>query len=309
MPDNAHIRPDSSADSAQVRRSGSARVVLPYSFRMNPDVLLVGCGDLGADIGLRLAGLGHRVLAIRRNADRVPPPLIGVSADLTREAPSLPDLELGHLVIALSASSRTEDAYRAIYVNGLRRALDSLDEKGQRPSRAVLVSSTRVFGTSDPSIICTEDTTAEPSDGPAQVLLEAEQLFASRVPHGTILRLAGLYGRGPARFVDKVARGEVTDPNRWTNRIHRDDAAAAVVHLLTRPQPPGPLYLGADDEPALLGDVAAYIAARLALPSPPPADPEQAHGKRLSNAKLRVSGWLPTYPTFRDGYADYPNHE
>ena len=71
---------------------------------MNRDVLLVGCGDLGADIGLRLAGLGHRVVAIRRNADRVPPPLLGVSADLTREAPSLPDLDLGHLVIALSAS-------------------------------------------------------------------------------------------------------------------------------------------------------------------------------------------------------------
>jgi nucleoside-diphosphate-sugar epimerase len=309
VPDNAHIRPDSSAGIAQVTPSDSGRVVLPYSFRMNPDVLLVGCGDLGADIGLRLAGLGHRVVAIRRNADRVPPPLIGVSADLTREAPNLPDLDLVHLVIALSASSRTEDAYRAIYVGGLRRALDCLDDMGQHPSRAVLVSSTGVFGTNDPSIICTEDTTAEPSGGTAKVLLEAEQLFASRVPHGTILRLAGLYGRGPARFVDKVARGEVTDPNRWTNRIHREDAAAAVIHLLTRPQPPGPLYLGVDDEPALLGDVAAYIARRLALPSPPAADPEQAHGKRLSNALLRASGWLPTYRAFREGYADYPKDE
>jgi nucleoside-diphosphate-sugar epimerase len=276
---------------------------------VNPDVLLVGCGDLGADIGLRLAGLGHSVVAIRRCADLVPSPLIGVSADLSLEAPSLPDLDLGYLVVALSASPRSEESYRAIYVDGLRRALDALDTMRQRPSRAVLVSSTGVFGTGDPSTICTEDTIAEPSDGPAEVLLEAERHFVSRVPHGTILRLAGLYGRGPARFVDQVARGEVTDPNRWTNRIHREDAAAAVLHLLTRPQPPGPLYLGTDDEPALLGDVAAFVARRLALPTPPAADPEQAHGKRLSNALLRDSGWSPTYPTFREGYADYPKDE
>ena len=274
---------------------------------MKPDVLLVGCGDLGADIGLRLAGLGHSVVAVRRNADLVPEPLIGVSADLTREVPSLPDLDLGHLVVALSASPRTEDAYRAVYVEGLGRALDALDAMVQRPSRAVLVSSTGVFGTDDPSVVCTEDTPAEPSDASAAVLLEAEQLFTARVPNGTILRLSGLYGRGPARFVDQVAAGEVTDPNRWTNRIHRGDAAAAVLHLLTRPQPPAHLYLGTDDEPALLGDVAEYLARRLALPSPPATDPDQAHGKRVSNSLLRASGWSPTYPTFREGYADYPN--
>ena len=33
---------------------------------MAGDTLLVGCGDLGADIGLRLAALGHYVVAIRR---------------------------------------------------------------------------------------------------------------------------------------------------------------------------------------------------------------------------------------------------
>ncbi|MGB3762359.1 MAG: NAD-dependent epimerase/dehydratase family protein [Ornithinimicrobium sp.] len=273
---------------------------------MDPDVLLVGCGDLGSDIGLRLSLRGHSVVAIRRRAELVPSPLVGVSADLTRESPSLPDLDLEYLVVALTARPRTEEAYRATYVDGLRRALDALDHAGQQPSRAVLISSTGVFGLTAPSPVCTEDTPARPSDGPAQMLLAAEQLFASRIPHGTVLRLSGLYGRGSARLADQVQAGAVRDPHRWTNRIHRDDAAAAAVHLLTRTQPPGPLYSGTDDEPTLLGDVAAFVAHRLDAPAPPSADAAQGHGKRLSNALLRDSGWTPRFPTYREGYADDP---
>ena len=76
-----------------------------------------------------------------------------------------------------------------------------------------------------------------------------------------------------------------------------------MVHLLTMAQEPQRLYLGTDDEPAQLGDVAAFLAERLDAPPPPPADPGQGHGKRLSNARLRSTGWTPTLPTYREGYA------
>jgi nucleoside-diphosphate-sugar epimerase len=270
---------------------------------MHPDVLLVGCGDLGADVGRRLAERGHDVVAIRRRAELVPTPLRGLSADLSREQPVLPDLDLSHLVVALTARPRTEQAYRATYVDGLRRALDAVDEAGQTPRRAVLVSSTAVYGDLGPDELIDETTTPRPADGPAEVLLEAEELFAERVPGGTVLRLSGLYGRGTARLLEQVRSGEVTDPDRWTNRIHRSDAAAAVVHLLTSEEPPAPLYVGTDDEPALLGHVAAHLAALVEAPTPPAADPAQGHGKRLSNALLRTSGWVPEHPTYREGYA------
>lgn len=269
---------------------------------MTPDVLLVGCGDLGADIGLRLATVGHQVLAIRRRAELVPPPLLGLSADLTREAPDLPALELAHLVVTLTARLRTEETYRATYVDGMGRALDALDDAGQAPRRGVLVSSTGVFGDVSPDDVTDESTPARPTDGPARMLLEAEQLFLDRVPGGTVLRFSGLYGHGSTRLQDQVRDGRVTDPHRWTNRIHRSDAAAAVVHLLTREASPDRLYVGTDDEPAQLGDVAAHLAGRLGAPAPPVADPGLGHGKRLSNARLRASGWVPDFPTYREGY-------
>ena len=114
-----------------------------------------------------------------------------------------------------------------------------------------------------------------------------------------------LYGRGAPRLLQQVRDGRVTDPHRWTNRIHRADAAAAVVHLLTMAESPGPLYVGTDDEPAQLGDVAAHLAAQLVdedVPVPPTADPAHGHGKVLSNALLRSTGWEPHHRTFREGY-------
>ncbi|KQV75473.1 hypothetical protein ASC61_10915 [Aeromicrobium sp. Root344] len=266
-------------------------------------MVLVGCGDLGADVGLRLAARGHSVLALRRRADLVPQPLQGLSVDLTRDRPDLPTLDLAYLVVALTAKPRTEEAYRATYVEGMARALDALTATGQVPQRAVLVSSTGVFGNLDPEVLADESTPPRPADGPARMLLEAEQVFSDRVPGGTVLRLSGLYGHGSTRLIDQVRAGAVTDPNRWTNRIHRDDAGAAVAHLLTRETAPEALYVGTDDEPALLGDVAAHVAAQLGAPTPPVAQVDLAHGKRFTNARLRASGWVPDFPTYREGYA------
>jgi nucleoside-diphosphate-sugar epimerase len=271
-----------------------------------PDVLLVGCGDLGADIGLRLASRGHEVLAIRRRGELVPPPLHGLSADITHDRLELPALELTHLVVALTARPRTEESYRRTYVEGMRRALDAVASARQSPRRAVLVSSTAVYGDIGPDEVLDESTMPEPADGPAEMLLEAERLFLDRIPTGTVVRFSGLYGHGEPRLVEQVRRGEVRDPHRWTNRIHRDDAAAVVVHLLTRPDPPGGVYVGTDDEPCQLGDVAAFVARRLDAPATPAADPAQGHGKRLSNARLRETGWVPRFPTYREGYAAYP---
>jgi len=230
--------------------------------------------------------------------------LQGLSVDLTRDRPDLPSLDLAYLVVALTARPRTEENYRATYVEGMARALDALAATGQVARRAVLVSSTGVFGDLDPTGVADESTTPHPADGPARMLLEAEEVFRDRVPGGTVLRLSGLYGHGSTRLIDQVRAGTVTDPNRWTNRIHRDDAAAAVVHLLTKDAAPESLYVGTDDEPALLGDVAAHLAARLGAPVPPATDPELGHGKRFSNARLRATGWSPRFPTYREGYAD-----
>lgn len=259
------------------------------------DALLIGVGDLGTRIGLRLAADGTDVAGLRRSAHLVPGPIRGVAADLTGDAP-LPALAADLLVVCLTADGRDAAAYRRTYVDGMARALDALT---RTPERAVLVSSTSVYG--DAEGLLDEDSPPSPARETAAVLLEAERVFAERVPGGVVARMSGIYGPERAgRLVEQVRRGEDPDPARWTNRIHEDDAAAAVVHLL-RGGPQEPTYLVTDDEPVTAGEVRAHLAGRLGVEWAP-ADAEP-HGRRLSNARLRATGFELAYPTFREGYA------
>jgi len=53
---------------------------------------------------------------------------------------------------------------------------------------------------------------------------------------------------------------------------------------------------------ALGGGIGRFVhsSSPSAWTRPPPADPAQGHGKRLSSARLRSSGWSPTFPSFRE---------
>lgn len=269
------------------------------------DAVLIGVGDLGTRIGLGLAEQGLQVAGLRRSAHLVSAPIRPVPADLLGPEP-LPSLSADLLVVCLTADGRDESAYRRTYLEGMCRALDALTRP---PRRAVLVSSTSVYG--DREGLLDEDSPPEPTSATGAVLLEAESAFRERLPQGTGLRMSGIYGPTRARrLVDQVLRGENTDPGRWTNRIHEDDAAAAVVHVLTRLAPdaePASHYLVTDDEPVPVGEVRDFLAQRLAdrLTTPWTSQPVEPHGKRLSNARLRRTGFRLRYPSYREGYGSF----
>lgn len=269
-------------------------------------VLIAGCGDLGTEVGLRLAELGHRVVGLRRHAEVLPAALTGQSLDLSLDRPVIPaDTEI--VVIAIAAGSPTPEAYRAAYVDGLRNLLDALDDAGATPRRVLLVSSTAVYDVNDAGWV-DEDTPATPKPGTDAILLEAERMLRARIPDATVLRLAGIYGPGRERLITQVRGGlaRQSATPRHTNRIHRDDAAAAIVHLLQRDQAPAPLYLGVDHAPATMNEVVTFLAAELGLPSPSiedsPSTSQRGGDKRLSNALLLRTGFLFRYPSYREGY-------
>ncbi|MBD8141363.1 NAD-dependent epimerase/dehydratase family protein [Frigoribacterium sp. CFBP 13605] len=271
-------------------------------------VVLAGCGDLGTEAALRFAALGHHVLGLRRSAEKLPAAIDAVSVDLGTTRPTLPaDTDI--VVVALSAGSRDVDTYRASYVDGLRNVLDALDEAGAADARVLFVSSTAVYDVDDGSVV-DETTPATGASPTAEVILEAEALLHARRPDGIVLRLGGIYGPGREQLITQVRDGDarLAEPagsSPHTNRIHRDDAAAAIVHLTTTSAPTDVLYVGVDDEPSRLDDVLAFVADELGSPVPPSAPPRgrQAGGdKRLSNARLRGTGFTFEYPTFREGY-------
>lgn len=287
-------------------------------------VLLAGCGDLGTEAGLLFAAAGHRVVGWRRSPEKLPPTIEGIRADLsTGELPPIPAGTTA-VVVAIAADSPAEDAYRSAYVDGLSNVLDAVLASAAGIRRVLFVSSTAVYGDAGGGWI-DERTTPEPGGFSGRVIREAEELLYSRLD-GTgiapvVLRLGGIYGPGRTRLIDQVRGGTAVIPaeSRFTNRIHRDDAAAAIVHLCTMEAVPAPVYLGVDSEPAELGDVLTFLAAELGLPhpassaassgsapvagaAPQSGEPSRGGNKRCSNALLRGTGFEFQYPSFREGY-------
>jgi nucleoside-diphosphate-sugar epimerase len=266
--------------------------------------VLAGCGDLGIQVGRRLADHGHRVLGLRRHPENLPAALDGQAVDLRRASPHLP-ADTVIVVVALTADARTGDAYRDTYITGLSRVLDAIERDVPTPPRAVLVSSTAVYDVSDGSWV-DEDTPAAPSTPTGAALREAEKLLARRLPGAVTLRLAGLYGPGRGRLLNSLREGTATIPAEpfYTNRIHRDDAAAAITHLATRLAAPDPVYLGVDHQPVERAALLRFLAGELGLAHPPVAAEAEPRGggKRCRGRRLRGTGFTLAYPTYREGY-------
>ncbi|WP_426765985.1 SDR family oxidoreductase [Pseudarthrobacter sp. 1G09] len=274
-------------------------------------ILLAGCGDLGTEAGLRFAGLGHRVVGWRRSPSKLPAAIDGVAADLSSaQLPAVP-ADTSVVVIAVAADAPREDAYRAAYVDGVAHVLDALERDGVIPRRVLFVSSTAVYGDAGGGWV-DEGTPPEPGGFSGRVLVEAEDLLRSRLAgSGTAavsLRLGGIYGPGRTRLIDQVRSGSavISQDIRYTNRIHRDDAAAALVHLATMADEPAPVYVGVDDDPADMGSILRFLAAELGLPEPEVGDagPARAGNKRCSNKLLRGTGFTFAFPSFREGYRE-----
>jgi nucleoside-diphosphate-sugar epimerase len=281
--------------------------------RLSGGVLVAGCGYVGGRVAAGLAEEGVVVWGLKRDPTDLPPGVRPVAADVTdREslAGGLP--RVGALVYAVAPAGPMAGAYRAAYVTGLHNVLAAVPGGVER---VVLVSSTGVYGQTDGRWV-DEDTDPEPGDDMARVILEAEAVATAGAATGVVLRLGGIYGPGRTRTVRQVVSGETRCPPEGTygNRIHADDAAAAVRHLL-RLADPAPLYIGVDQEPAPLRDVYAWIARRAGVPDPcaggrgAQADGSSASGagrrgtnKRCSSRRISATGFVFRFPTYREGY-------
>ena len=271
---------------------------------MSARVLIAGCGDVGMRVAERLLARGDQVWALRRSASDGLGGIRWLRGDLTRPETlrDLPD-HIEQLVYLPAPGSRDERAYRALFVDGLRHLLDALD--GEALRRVLLVSSTAVYGEHGEAWV-DEETPADPPGFNGKVLLEAERWLAAQPVASVVLRLAGIYGPDRLQLIERLRAGGVSVPRQrvhWANRIHVDDAAAAIAQLLAIDNPQ-PLYLGVDDTPLPLDMLYDHLASLLGAPLPNegPA-PAGVGSKRLSNARLRASGFAPQWPDARQGYA------
>ena len=267
-----------------------------------PTVLIAGCGDLGGRLARLLLDQGRHVIGLRRQARALPPGVQALAADLAVGVPPLPRVD--QVVFCAAPDSGDAAAYRAVYETAWGNLLAALCAAETPPQRVVLVTSTRPYAQQDGGWV-DEDSPVSARDAQTASLLRAESMLRESGLPGLVLRPAGLYGTGEGPLLRSLREGRAVCPAgapRWSNRIHRDDAARAIVHLLELTDP-APLYLGVDCEPtdhaALLRELATWIG----VPAPESAQaPPPAANRRCRNARLLASGFRFVYPSWREGY-------
>ena len=265
-------------------------------------VLIAGCGDVGSILAVSLLKDGHVVYGLKRDTSSLPDGVHPIRADLLKPGTltKLPKA-IDRLVFMPTPSSRDRAAYEAIFLHGWSNLWSALN---QAPVRTLLVSSTAVFGEAAGGMV-DERTLPGPTGFNGKVLLEMEQLAGRNTDNLIVIRISGIYGPGRERLIRLAAsKGpEVQQtPPFFTNRIHLDDAAGVLKHLLELDEPED-LYLATDDLPAARYDVIAWLAKEQGCPVPIGLTDEHAsQGKRVSNRRLRESGFKLTYPDYRAGY-------
>jgi nucleoside-diphosphate-sugar epimerase len=271
--------------------------------------LIVGCGYVGLPLALLLQERGDEVTGwvrseksagelAEKGVDRI---VIGNVAEEIGWSGAGEKFDA--IVHCASSGGGGAAAYREVYLEGVRQM-----NRHQSQARRIFVSSTSVYGQSDGSWV-DENSPAQPASETSRILRETED--EALETGGIVVRAAGIYGPGRAALFEKFRRGDATmegDGSRWVNSVHQADVVGALIHLLDAGVG-GQVYNAADDEPVTLREYYAWCSEKLGKPMPPAGvrDPNRKRGltnKRVSNRKLRGTGCVPRFPTFREGLAD-----
>jgi nucleoside-diphosphate-sugar epimerase len=128
-----------------------------------------------------------------------------------------------------------------------------------------------------------------------------------------ILRLSGIYGPGRNALVnlENGTARRLVKPGQVFNRIHCDDIAGALWHLLKDIS--GGIFNVTDDLPAPPQDVVTYAAGLMGVTPPPEIPFETAQlspmarsfygeNKRVANTAIKAAGYRFRFPDYRSAF-------
>jgi nucleoside-diphosphate-sugar epimerase len=270
---------------------------------------------------------GHQVTAVARSTAKRDA-LNGLGAHAVEvnlfDAEALPAAVKGHDVIVNLATSippssralmpwswRANSKVRRVISNNLRIAAKYADVE-----RFIQESFAPIYADAGDKWI-TETSAIDPPRY-NRAVVEAERAvaqFATTGGVGVALRFGYFYGADSGfaldmlRMVRKGWAPSFGSPDGYISSVSHDDAALAVVRVLTGP---GGTYNVTDDEPVTKREFYAAIAKAIKEPEPKFLPPwvrylagsiGEALGRsqRISNKRLRSTGWNPKYSSITRG--------
>lgn len=208
-------------------------------------------------------------------------------------------------VYCVSAGAKSTEAYHRAYQVGFSNLIKVLDPA----VRLIFVSTTGVYPETNGGWV-DEQTLVDES---AVLPMYREILYSERQAlergNAVVLRFSGIYGPNRIRAIQAALNAPQMLEVReiaYTNRIHVEDGARAVVHCLAS-NLPTTTYCVTDSEPAPLHEIIAWIKEQRGLKFSQvicgsDADHLPKSNKRVSNSRLAATGFTWNYPSYREGY-------
>lgn len=276
-----------------------------------PRVFIAGCGFVGlatarffAEHGWEVVGCTHSAESAAGLAGEGFPVVAADIADREAVAAHAARGPFDAVIHCASSGRGGAEQYRRVYLEGAQNLAAVF-----APGTLLFTSSTSVYAQTDGAWV-SEESPAEPDRETGRILRATEDFVLAQ--SGIVTRLAGIYGPGRSVLLRKFFDGTATiegDGAKWINQAHRDDIAAALVHLVTT-QARG-IFNVSDDRPLAQRELYAWLAQRFARPLPPTGEPDLNRkrgwtNKRVSNTRLRALDWAPRFPSFFDAVANDP---
>lgn len=270
-------------------------------------VLIVGCGDIGRRLALCLPQDTYAVTGLRRHPPEDLPFLRYQACDATNasEFGEVLRQDFAIIIVSMTPSERSDADYQRAYVQTCQNLVDELRTQSLKPRLLIFVSSSAVYGQIDGSWV-DESSPTEPEGFSGKRLLEAEAIIQNSGYPNTIVRFSGIYGPNRNRLIEQVRQGKASASHHITNRIHADDCAGSLAHLIElsrNGQNVGSIYLATDSAPAAMIDVVTWLAQQMGIADFLSDEAANERGnKRCSNQRLLDSGFVFRYPGFKEGY-------
>lgn len=259
-------------------------------------ILFIGYGKTSWRVAKQLFEQGHQITTISQSAK--------MDEYATHLIQDVHQLNLAHIspidwvYVLLSPNESTPEAYQRVYVDSVQPISKVL--KQHPVQKVVVVSSTRVYGENHGERI-DDESEMKPNDEQGRLLLKMEQLWQQAYPSANIIiRPTGIYGTSVARML-KLAEKTKTYPNRhWSNRIHIDDLASFLAHLL-HVEHAEKSYIVSNNQPSLLHETIQWFQRQLNLPELV-LQSDECSGKRIYATRMAEMGFQLQH---KDCFEDY----
>ena len=270
-------------------------------------LLIIGCGKLGQSIGDNLSELPIEITGIKRKLPNTPASFKIITLDIFSDKflDNIKSIKPDYLIYCVSSDEQTAESYQKNYVEGLKTTLDALNQLNDF-QHLIFISSTRVYGQISNSFL-SESTPPEPNDFRGKILLEAERCLNKKLSFKTtVLRLSGIYGDNRQSLLRVASDLNKWPPkDRWTNRIHEDDATSFIAFLFTQlitNKKIEDLYLLTDSHPVSLYEVLKWIRLELKLSLENLPIPNGINGKKLRSDILPMLKFSLKHSDYKSGY-------